>query len=234
MYCPKCGTESSAEQRFCRSCGANLKVIGKAVALGEVIGRSERGPMLKIKEMMESAKIKKTTDDVSQALDKMGQDISQSSAGNAQALPWWMQFKDKRTPEQRREQHLVKGTVALFSGIGLMIFLYYLSAALVLKIPPETLAKIPFEVEPVLKMIWLVGLIPMFSGLGRIIAGLMIKVRPQASLEEKDAQPLIKETVDSQPSVSETAGSFIPVEQPLSVTEHTTEMLDQKIPVARQ
>ena len=53
--------------------------------------------------MMESAKVKKTTDDVSQALDKMSQDISQSPAGNAQALPWWMQFKDKRTPEQRRE-----------------------------------------------------------------------------------------------------------------------------------
>src|SRR5947199_2849501 len=173
MYCPKCGTKSSSEQRFCRSCGANLRVIGKAVALGEVIGRSDRGPMLKIKEMMESVKIKKTTDDVSQALDKMSQDISQQSADKEHSQPWWMHFKDTRTPEQRREQHLVKGTVSLFSGIGLMIFLYYLSAALVLKIPPETLAKVPFEVEPVMKMIWLVGLIPIFSGLGRIIAGLM-------------------------------------------------------------
>src|SRR5437868_7212913 len=112
MFCPKCGTESSSEQRFCRACGANLKVIGKAVALGEVIARSDRGPVLKMKEMMESAKIKKTTDDVSQALDKMGQDISQKSVDKEQALPWWMQFKDKRTPEQRREQHLVKGAVS--------------------------------------------------------------------------------------------------------------------------
>ena len=232
MYCPKCGTESSSEQRFCRSCGANLKVIGKAVALGEVIGRSDRGPMLKIKEMMESAKVKKTTDDVSQALDKMSQDISQSPAGNA--LPWWMQFKDKRTPEQRREQHLVKGTISLFSGIGLMIFLYYLSAALVLKIPPETLAKIPFEVEPVLKMIWLVGLIPALSGLGRIIAGLMVKVTPRTNLEDKESQPMIRERVDSQPSIAGTVSDFTPAEQPLSVTEHTTAMLDQKIPVARQ
>src|SRR3954468_9132282 len=175
MYCPKCGTESSSEQRFCRSCGANLKVIGKAVALGEVIGRSDRGPMLKIKEMMESAKIKKTTDDVSLALDKMGQDISRSPAGKEQALPWWMQFKDDRTPERRREDHLVKGTISLFSGIGLMIFLYYLSAALVLKIPPETLAILPFEIEPVLRMIWLVGLIPALTGVGRIIAGLMVQ-----------------------------------------------------------
>src|SRR4051812_47751868 len=191
MYCPKCGTESSAEQRFCRSCGANLKVIGKAVALSEVIARSDRGPMLKIKEMMESAKIKKTTDDVSQALDKMGQDISQKSVDNEQAQPWWMQFKDKRTPERRREDHLTKGMNSLFSGVGLMIFLYYLSTALILKIPPETLAKLPFEVEPVVKMIWLVGLIPALSGLGRIIAGLMIRVAPDRSLEDKEAQPVI-------------------------------------------
>jgi hypothetical protein len=234
MYCPKCGTESSAEQRFCRSCGSNLKVIGKAVALGEVIARSDRGPMLKIKEMMESAKIKKTTDDVSQALDKMGQDISQQSPENNRQLPWWMQFKDTRTPEQRREQHLVKGIVSLFSGIGLMIFLYYLSSAIVLKIPPETLAKLPFEIEPVVKMIWLIGLIPALSGLGRILAGLMIKIPSPRSLEEKEAQTVINERVNPQPSINETAGRFLHEGQPLSVTEHTTEMLDQKIPVARQ
>lgn len=233
MFCPKCGTESSSEQRFCRSCGANLKVIGKAVALSEVIARSDRGPIPKIKELMESAKIKKTTEDVSQALDKMSQDISQRSADKEHAQPWWMHFKDERTPEQRREHHLVKGSVAFFSGIGLMIFLYYLSAALVLKIPPETLAKLPFEIEPVVKMIWLVGLIPMFSGLGRIIAGLMVKVPAHRALEEKEAQPAISEA-DSRPALAEPAGSFIPAEQPPSVTEHTTAMLKEKIPVSRQ
>jgi hypothetical protein len=234
MYCPKCGTESSAEQRFCRSCGSNLKVIGKAVALGEVIARSDRGPVLKIKEMMESAKIKKTTDNVSQALDKMGQDISEQSAEKGHHLPWWMQFKDTRTPEQRREQHLVKGTISLFSGIGLMIFLYYLSAAIVLKIPPETLAKLPFELEPVVKMIWLIGLIPALTGLGRILAGLMIKIPQRKSLEEKEAQPAVDERVKPQPSIDETEGKFLHEGQPFSVTEHTTEMLKQKIPVARQ
>ena len=68
MYCPKCGTKSSSEQRFCRSCGANLRVIGKAVALGEVIGRSDRGPMLKIKENVNSQhQIAGTVDDFTPA-----------------------------------------------------------------------------------------------------------------------------------------------------------------------
>src|SRR3982751_94855 len=106
MYCPKCGTESSSEQRFCRSCGANLKVIGKAVALGEVIARSDHGPMMKIKELVESAKIKKTTDDVSQALDQMGRDISERPADKEHSQPWWAHLKDERTPERRREDHL--------------------------------------------------------------------------------------------------------------------------------
>ncbi|MDT5059896.1 MAG: hypothetical protein QOH63_355 [Acidobacteriota bacterium] len=229
MYCPKCGIESSSDQRFCRSCGANLKIIGKAVTLSEAVARSDRGPLLKLKEMMESAKVKKTTDDVSSALDQMSHDISESPAEGEHKPPWWMQFKDDRTPEQRREHHLVKGAVSFFSGIGLMIFLYFLSAALVLKIPPETLAKLPFEIEPVLKVIWLVGLIPTLSGFGRIVAGLMIKRTPPKSLEgEAASQPEIKLAGHAQPSL---AGSFTPEEQPMSVVENTTETLDQKIPV---
>jgi hypothetical protein len=205
-----------------------LKVIGKAVALSEAIARSDRGPIPKIKEMMESAKIKKTTEDVSSALDQMSHDIAQHPRGKEHTHPWWLQFKDDRTPERRREDHLVKGTVSLFSGIGLMIFLYYLSAALVLKIPPETLAKLPFEIEPVLKMIWLVGLIPALSGLGRIMAGLMIKRTPSKILEGGEpSQPQIKVAGQSQPFI---ASSFTPEEQPMSVVENTTETLDRKIP----
>ena len=233
MYCPKCGTESSSDQRFCRSCGANLKVIGKAVALSEAIARSDRGPIPKIKEMMESAKIKKTTDDVSLALDQMSVDISESPVGKEHADPWWMQFKDKRTPERRREDHLVKGTISLFSGIGLMVFLYYFSAALILKIPPEALAKLPFELDPVVKMIWLVGLMPMLSGLGRIVAALMIKPTPRPSLEEADASQRARE-VEGQTSPPASQGFTTPKVQPMSVAEDTTAMLDQKIPGTRK
>jgi hypothetical protein len=229
MYCPKCGIESSSDQRFCRSCGANLKIIGKAVTLSEAVARSDRGPLLKLKEMMESAKVKKTTEDVSRALDQMSQDISESPAEGEHKHPWWLQFKDERTPERRREDHLVKGAVSFFTGIGLMIFLYYLSAALILKIPPETLAKLPFEIDPVLKMIWLVGLIPTLAGLGRIFAGLMIKPTPPKRLEgEAASQSQIKVAGHAQPSI---AASFTPEEQPMSIVENTTETLDKKIPV---
>jgi len=32
MYCPSCGKENSAEQRFCRACGLRLQVFSEALA----------------------------------------------------------------------------------------------------------------------------------------------------------------------------------------------------------
>ena len=226
MYCPQCATESPSGQNFCRACGANLQVIGKAVALSEAIAHSDRGLVPKIKEMMESAKIKQATEDVSRAFDQVSHEISRGLARREHVRPWWMEFRDHRKPEQRREDHIVKGTISLFSGIGVMIFLYYLSASLVLKIPPETLAKLPFEVEPLVKIIWLIGLIPALTGFGRIIAGLAIKTTRLEGAER--SQPKIEDAGQSQPSI---AHGYPHEELPPSVVENTTEMLDQKIPV---
>ena len=33
MFCPNCGTNNSAEQKFCRSCGINLGVIAESLLL---------------------------------------------------------------------------------------------------------------------------------------------------------------------------------------------------------
>src|ERR687898_2145292 len=87
MYCPQWGTESSSGQPYCRSCGANLKVIGKAVTLSEAIARSDRGPLPKIKEMMKSLKIEQVSNDISHALDQMNQEIMKNSGSLAMMKP---------------------------------------------------------------------------------------------------------------------------------------------------
>jgi hypothetical protein len=87
MYCPQCGTESSSGQQYCRSCGANLKVIGKAVSLSEAIARSDRGPLPKIKEMMKSLKIEQVSDEISRALEQMNQEIVRNSGSLATVKP---------------------------------------------------------------------------------------------------------------------------------------------------
>ena len=219
MYCPQCGTDSQSMQ-YCRVCGANLKVIGKAVTLSEAVARSDRGPLPKIKEMIREFKVEHVSDEVSGALDKMNQEIARISPETkrrrrrGRAL---IEFK-RKTPAEKREDHISKGVVSLFSGVGLTLFLYYLSAALVLKLPPDVIASIPFELDPVVKIIWLLGLLPAMSGVGHIIAGLLI--RPHRE------QPQQMDQVVSPPRELTDRPIQNPV--PISVTDHTTNLLDSR------
>jgi hypothetical protein len=170
--------------------------------------------------MMKSIKIEHTTDEISNALEQMNREITRNFSSAAEIRPGGLPVKEE-SPEHRREKHIVKGTASLFSGIALMIFLYYFSAALVLKLPPEQLAKIPFELEPALKVVWLLGLMPTLSGLGRIIAGLLIRP-PQDR----------RVVTGGQPEPSPVQGSA-PKAMPGSVVDHTTELLDRGAAVRR-
>jgi zinc-ribbon domain len=243
MYCPQCGVESPSDQNFCRSCGANLKVIGKAVALSEAVARSDRGALPKLKEMMESAKIRHATEEVSRALDQVNREITKGLARSEHEHPWWIHFTEKKSPARRREDRISRGIISFFSGVGLMVFLYYLCGALVLKIPPETLARLPFEVEPLVRIAWLVGLIPTLTGLGRIVAGLTIKPAPPAdALEgEKGTRPRLDAGAREQtiPAREQTAGAReqrdaaqgrTRADSPPSVVENTTELLEERFP----
>jgi len=209
MYCPQCGTEAQATQ-YCRTCGANLKVIGKAVALSEAVARSDRGPLPKIKEMIGNFKVDHVSDEVSGALDRMNQEIARISpeTQRREERRAWIEFPKRKTPAEKRQDHISKGVVSFFSGIGLTVFLYYLSAVLVLKLPPHIIDQIPFVVDPVVRIIWLLGLLPVTTGIGHIIAGILI--RPQRELKQ----------IDPVASTSR--------ELPVSVTEHTTNLLDRQ------
>src|ERR1051325_56420 len=167
MFCPQCGIEAASEQRYCRSCGANLKIVARAVSLGDSIAMSDRHPLSKIKEMMKELRIDQATDEVSRSLEKMNREIV---SGIRRA-------KDKKraSPESRRNQHIAEGAASLGAGIGMMIALYYFSATLASIIPPETLARIPFALEPVLRAAWVFGLIPAMAGTGRLTAGLLLR-----------------------------------------------------------
>jgi hypothetical protein len=219
MYCPQCGTESSSGLQYCRACGANLKVIGKAVSLSEAIARSDRGPMPKIKEMMKNLKVEQVSEDISRALDQMNIEIARSTED---PKPRKITGKKMKTREQRREKHLTTGAISLFSGTGLAIFLYFLSAALVLKLPPDVVAKVPFEIEPVVRMIWLVGLMPALSGVGHLLAGLLVRPDPPAEIEAVRPAPVLSE------------GEPIARAVPVSVTERTTNLLEHQIREGRK
>jgi hypothetical protein len=232
MYCPQCGLQSQAELKFCRSCGANLKVIGKAVTLSEAIARSDGVPA-KIKEMVQNLKVEKVTDEVSRAMEKMKSEIARTSGDHRD----WMQHKERedyrrslrrklkeKTPAERRERLLTKGWIKLGSGAGFMLFLYFLSHSIVLKLDPDAINKIPFDVASVVRIIWLIGLIPVLSGLGHIFAGLAVKAKPAVKeLEVAQDQPL---RID--PPQRDPEATVVSVREPLSsVTDRTTNILDR-------
>ena len=225
MFCPQCGTESSAELHFCRSCGANLKVIGKAVSLSEAIARSDSVPS-KLKEMVKNFKVEKVTDEVSRAMERMNREIARSANDPKPHKPWWLEAK-KKTAEERRERYLTKGTIKLFWGGGLTVFLYFLANALVLKLPPDVVARIPFEIDPVVHILWVLGLIPMLSGVGHIIAGLSVRRDPVRQIEAAEPTPLrIDPPADASSYAAEVTVATAR-EAPASVTERTTNILDR-------
>src|SRR5712691_7916677 len=100
MYCPQCSTESSQDLKYCRSCGANLKVIGKAVTLSEAIARSDGIPA-KLKDIFSNIKIAHVTDDVSRALDKMNREITRSHNDPMRRQQW-------SRPERPRHERKLK------------------------------------------------------------------------------------------------------------------------------
>ena len=216
MYCPQCGIESSSGLQYCRGCGANLKIIGKAVALSEAVARSDRGPLPKIKEMVKGLKVEHVTEEVSKALERMNNEIAEiSPESRSREHRPLISLGRKKTPAERRESHISKGIVSLFSGVGMTVFLYYLSAAIVLKLPPDVINQIPVELEPVVRVIWLLGLIPALTGLGHIIAGLLIRTYPQ----QPQLAEFPQQSMPPGPASASTRSS---------VTEHTTNLLDRE------
>ncbi len=221
MYCPQCGTESQPNVQYCRVCGSNLKVIGKAVSLSEAIARSDRGPLPKFREVVKSLKVDQVTEEVSRALDHMNQELAQiptktkTRSKSREERRSWINFRKKKTAAERRENHITKGVVSIFSGVGLTVFLYFLSTTLILKLPPEIVGQIPFEVQSAFRIVWLLGLLPITSGLGHIIAGLLI--RP-----DREPQPQLDQVLSPPRELSDP-----PIQNPVpSVTDHTTNLLE--------
>ena len=150
-----------------------------------------------------------------------GTNLQAIAKGNEKPRPL-IQIGKKKTPAERREKHLTTGIVSLFSGVGLTIFLYYLSAALVLKLPPHVIVQVPFEIDPVVRVIWLFGLLPMLSGVGHILAGLLIRPRQEPELD----QPAVAPPRDLTEGASTATIQVPALGGVASVTERTTNLLE--------
>jgi hypothetical protein len=229
MFCPQCGTDSAEGQHYCRSCGTNLKVVGRAVTLGDAISRTDGVPA-KLKEIMSNVKIAQVTDEVSRAMEKMNTEITRSSIEHRRQRRAQRRQRKEKTAEERRERHLTKGAIKFFTGGGLAIFLYLMFRTLPLNLPADLVANAPFAIEPFVRSSWAIGLIPMLSGVGHIIAGLSIKTRSRShpQIDAPEEPPLrigepAANTFHTDPELTVAS----PRKTPTSVTDRTTNILDR-------
>ena len=250
MFCTQCGTESSQELKFCRTCGANLRVIGKAVTLSEAIARSDSVPA-KVKDLVKNLKIEKVTDEVARAMEKMKVEIATTADDHRD----WVRARSRdeirqeirrrrkeKTAEQRRESLLTRGFITMFSGIGLGVFLYIIGHSVVLNLSPDQISKLPFDLPSLLHVIWLIGLIPALTGFGRVMAGLAIRRDRSSEIRTADELPLrigepAENTLGSPPPFAaphvREANVFAARQPPDSVTDRTTNILEHQ-PQPRQ
>jgi len=236
MFCPQCGTDSAEGQHYCRACGTNLKVVGRAVSLGDAISKSDGVPA-KLKEIVSNIKIAQVTDEVARAMEKMKTEI-QRAPGDEHAWVARRQREEFRralrrqrrgkTAEERRERHLTKGAIKFFTGGGASIFLYVLFHSIQLHLPPDVVASVPFAIDPVVRSLWAIGLVPMLSGVGHMIAGLSIRPQKHRSVESPPEEPLRNDSEAPPAQRFETQSPVAAVrDPPASVTDRTTNILDR-------
>lgn len=117
-------------------------------------------------------------------------------------------------PGQSRSHKEIKaGVITASVGLGLAIFLYVFMQGIILG------GNVNHDVDAILSRLWIVGVIPLFVGLGLLVNGLFVKGSGQTTGKpgafESEAQPL------SLPPAG--TADFTP--SPSSVTEHTTRQL---------
>ena len=149
---------------------------------------------------------------------------------NRAAIEEWREEKaarKKKTPEEKRFEEIKAGVITSSVGLGVMIFLGLLFAAISQTVDNDTawiLRAIPF-----------VGVIPFLIGLGIIFNGLFISkriVELKRRQEQRD-QPMPLFTVPNTSPVSRLAESSQSPVSDFSIAEPTTTKLREPVPSAR-
>lgn len=125
------------------------------------------------------------------------------------------------TAELKRYKEIKDGVITSSVGAGVMVFLYVLFQGIIAS------GKIPPDVVPILRVIWVAGVIPFFVGLGLVFNGLIVSKKQvefarrelKADHGRKTLSGAAKETDPSLP----TAEWSEPPE--FGVTENTTREL---------
>ncbi len=253
MFCPKCGGESLETQRFCKACGTNLQLINDALSGGD----SPQGPFkIDVEALARNAKDFAQSWKTSWSGAHLKTGVSEAHKAQWESHRVSREIRKQAREEARRQnlpkpreymsyswQHnLRNGLMSLFWGAGLGVVLYYLGqnaidSGLIRQIEESSRGHVQ-GLEPIVRMVWLIALLPALKGLAQIIyaaffgesmATLTARFTPPPLLEEP--RPFLRQDAAPVEEREPAARSYEPsIEPPPSVTEHTTHFFDETQP----
>jgi len=255
MYCPKCGGESVETQRFCKACGTNLQLINDALSGGEglhapfkidvdALARNAKEFARSWKANVGVAVGGRNTSAEARERYRASREVRRQAREEArrQNVP-----KPKEYMSYSWQHNLRNGLVSLLWGSGLGVVLFYLGQTAIDDGFIGRLEEMSHGhiqgIEPLVRILWLIALLPVLKGLAHIIYAAFFAesmatlttrfTPPPLALEEP--KPYLRQ--DTAPVVEQEPGpqTYDPsFEPPPSVTEHTTHIFDESQPKVKR
>jgi hypothetical protein len=147
MYCPRCGSTQSEEINYCKSCGANLFAVRRAVDTREV---------------EEEKKF--------DWADTWVADMFRSPDAQARRKAE-IELQLGITPEAKRYNEIKAGVIVSSVGAAVMIFLWVFMQGII------DSGKVTPADASILNHVWIAGIIPFFVGLALMFNGTVISKR---------------------------------------------------------
>lgn len=142
------------------------------------------------------------------------------SETTAKILEDWFGEEPEPPPEEKQFNAIRGGVITTCVGFGVSLFLYFLMRGV------ASSPNVDPGAIPIIQMVWLVGLIPFFIGLGLLINGLFFYKPPKRALPQVSSPPARVASPETQRALSEPGVTIPP-----SVTEQTTHRLESPAPV---
>lgn len=202
MICPRCEVPQSDEVKYCKTCGANLDAVRRAMTVRDTDEK---------KDEKKSGAIDWSKTWVAEML------LSQEEQKRRK--------REQQTPysaEERRYTEIKAGVITSCVGVAVMIFLFIFMQGLIA-------SGISDKAAAILSRIWIAGIIPFFVGLGLVFNGVIVSRKlvelARREIERRDTGKMVEERENHSLSAADWSVADSP--QP-SVTENTTRELRER------
>lgn len=210
MFCPGCGIEEVHANQFCRACGSDLRRVRTALASSDAITASAASAREEIGRAV-AAKIQAT------------RSAEELSVVAEEVLPQIEKFLE--SPEEKRLRRVRLGMPLASIGLGTAGGVALINAIMTLRD------------EDLVFILGLCGVVCFFIGLGFMLNGLLFTI-PKKGLADHSSEGDSQRRLDLGGNTNDLkmppAPSFLANPAASSVTENTTQHLDEKGGVSRK